>query len=259
MKKVLAVTLALLLLFGMAQGLGASAAINYCSIFEDAINALRWYAPYRDIEEGENFPVSSIVNYTKQQLLCDEYGEELITEGDYTYYARYAIPADVFESAAMDFFAMVDVDALRNYTSFFWDQANMTGIDGFQNYQEDRQVYLFGNTGGAGDPSFYQVLGYEKQNQRYTVYARFVSPLWGEPEGVEDQDYALIDGDYYRIEHYLETVVSISDGRVQFHSWVETNAGPDKTLTQPLKVVLQQENVTISGEESAFPGTNRTA
>lgn len=253
MKKMLCISLALLLLLSMAYYPRACAAINYCSAFEDAINLLRWHSPYWDIAEGEAFPVSSIINYTKQLLCCDEYGEEPITEGDYTYFARYAIPADVFEAAAMDFFAVVDVNALRSYTSFFWDHANFTGIDGFQNYQEDRQVYLFSNTGSFGEPSGYQVLGYEKEKDSYTVHARFVSLTWGKPNGVEGQDYVIIDGLYYRIDHYLVTVLSISNGRVQFHSWDETDSRPDGELTLPLTVMLQQENITIAAGAGVFP------
>lgn len=253
MRKVLAVVLALLLLLSMPKSKPVCAAVNYCATFEKAINGLSWYAPYWDVAEGEAFPLSSIVNYTKHLLCRDEYGEEPLTEGNYTYYARYAIPADVFEAAAMDFFAVVDVGALRSYTSFFWDHANFTGVDGFQNYQEDRQVYLFSNTGDIGDPSYYQVLGYEKENGRYTVYSRFVVPLWGKPNGEEGKDYVLIDGQYYRIAHYLVTVLSISNGRVQFHAWDETDACPDGALTAPLTVMLQQETVTVSAGAGVFP------
>lgn len=253
MKKLFCISLSVIILLSMAYWPRASAAVNYCTEFEEAINLLRWNSPYWDIVEGEAFPVASIINYTKQRLCRDEYGEEPITEGSYTYYARYAIPADVFEAAAMDFFAIVDINALRSYTSFFWDHANFTGIDDFQNYREDRDVYLFSNYGGMGDPSWYEVLGYTEEDGRYRVYSRFVSLMWGEPTGVEGVDYIYIDGTCYAIEHYLETVMAISNGRVQFHTWDEISTLPDVSLTPPLTVLAQNENITIAAPADVFP------
>lgn len=245
--------LAFLLIAGMACCPSASAEVNHCSAFEEAINDLRWYSPYWNIAQGEAFPLSSIMNYTRQLLCCDAYGEEPIAEGEYTYFARYAIPADVFEAAAMDSFANVDVESLRSYTSFFWDHANFTGTDNFQNYQADRQVYLFSNSGGMGDPSRYQVLGYQEKDGYYTVYSRFLSPVWDSSKTVEDRDYVIIDGTYYAVEHYLETVVAISNGRVRFHSWNQRSELPEMELTKPLTVFVESEDITIAAPEDAFP------
>ncbi len=253
MRKLLCVWLAVLLLLSVAYCPSATAAVNYCAQFEEAINLLDWYSPYWDIAEGEAFPISSIINYTRQKLSIDEYGEAPITDGYNTYYARYAIPADVFEAAAMDYFDIVDVSALRGYTSFFWDEENFTGIDNFQNYQEDRDVYLFSNSGTVSTSGHYQVTGYDMDQGRYRVYARFLSLLWEQPEGVEGVDYVQIGADYYTVEHYLETLLDISNGRVQFCSWDERSDLPGTALNGPLTVMAQSDSVTISAAPDVFP------
>lgn len=253
MKKFTCMVLSFLLIAAMACCPSASATVNHCADFEDAINLLHWYTPYWNIAPGEPFPISCIMHYTRQQLCRDEYGEEPITVGTYTYFSQYAIPADVFEAAAMDFFAIADVESMRSFTSFFWDHTNFTGIDNFQNYQEDRNVYIFSNSGGMGDPSWYQVLGYQESDGLYTVYARFLSLIWGQPHGTEWQDYVCIDGDYYAIEHYLEAVVAISNGRVQFHSWQETQDFTGRELVTPLTVFAQTQAITIAAETDVFP------
>ncbi len=253
MRKLLCVFFAVFLLLRAACCPSASAAVNYCTQFEEAINTLRWYAPFWDIAQGEAFPVSSIINYTRQKLSLDAYGEAPITEGGTTYYTRYAIPADVFEAAAQDFFDIVDFDALRSYTSFFWDETTFTGIDNFQHYRQDRDVYLFSNSGTVSASSRYQVVGYTMEKGRYRVYARFLSLLWEQPEGVEGVDYVRIDNNYYAVEHYLEALLDISNGRVQFCSWDESGAIPDTSLTGPLTILAQSEWVTISGAEGVFP------
>lgn len=253
MKKLLCICLAAFMLMMAVYCPSASAVVNYCDQFEEAINLLRWHSPYWDIAEGEAFPVFSIINYTRQKLCIDEYGEEPITEGDYTYYARYAIPADVFEAAAQDYFDIVDISALRSYTSFFWDHTNFTGIDNFQHYQEDRQVYLFSSSSNSSTSSHYQVMGYHMDQGRYRVYARFLSPVWEEPNGEDGVDYVLIDGDYYAVLLYLETVLDISNGRVQFCSWNESTAAPDAVPNGPLTVLAQSEAVTISAAAGIFP------
>lgn len=252
MKKLLCMTLTLLLLCSLLPVPGVSAAEDLVPLFDDAINRLRWQGLAWDVPQGEAFPVKTVMGYTKQLLCIDEYGEDLVEGDGYSYYATYAIPADVFEAAAMDSFAMVDVEALRSYTSFFWDHENFTGIDNFQNYQPDRQVYLFSSSGGMGDPSWYEVLGYTQEDGLYTVYSRFVSLLWDGPVGVEGEDYILIDGEPFAIEHYLRTVVSISNGHVQFHSWEEVASAPD--FEEPsLVVVAQNEFVTIEAMTGVFP------
>lgn len=253
MKKLLCISLSVILLLSMACLPRASAAVNYSTAFEDAINLLRWHSPYWDIEDGDAFPVASIIHYTKQQLCRDEYGEAPITEGSSTYYARYAIPADVFEAAARDFFAVVDIQALRSYTSFFWDHANFIGIDNFQNYREDRGVYLFSNSGSVGDSSRYEVLGYTQEGDRYKVYSRFLTLMFGQPSGVEGKDYVYIGTDCYAISHHLETVMAISNGRVQFHTWDEISQLPDVELTTPLTVLAQNETVTVAAAAGVFP------
>lgn len=253
MKKLLCICLAAFMLLSAVYCPSASAAVNYCAQFEEAINLLYWYAPYWDVAEGESFPVSSIMNYTRQRLSLDAYGEEPITDGNYTYYARYAIPADVFEAAAADFFDIVDINALRSYTSFFWDHANFTGIDNFQHYQEDRQVYLFSSSSNTSTSSHYQVMGYRPEQGRYRVYARFLSPVWSKPAGEEGIDYVVIGGNYYAVVVYLEAVLDLSNGRVQFCSWNESSDAPDAVPNGPLTVLAENETVTVAAAAGTFP------
>ncbi len=252
MKKLLCITLSVLLVLSFAFLPRASAVENPFDLFDRAINTLRWHTLW-DVAEGEAFPLVSIMSYMKQLMCIDEYGKDLVTENGYSYYAYYAIPADVFEAAAMDCFAIVNVDALRSYTSFFWDYENDTGIDDFQHYQPDENVYLFSNNGGMGDPSWYEVLGYTEEDGKYTVYSRFVSLLWDGPVGEEGVDYILIDGEPFEIVHYLRTVMAISNGRAQFHSWEELDELPDVDMTTPSNVLVQNEQITIEAEHGVFP------
>ncbi len=253
MKKLLCVTLSILLLLSIMFMPCASAVETPFDLFSEAINSLRWYSPFWDVAPGEAFPLVSIMPYMKKLMCTEEYGKELITEDGYSYFAYYAIPADVFEAAAMDCFGIVDLEAMRHYTSFFWDYINSTGIDNFQNYQPEEQVYLFSIYGGMGDPSWYEVLGYTEEDGMYTVYSRFVSLIWGEPEGVEGEDYIQIGEDYYEITHYLCTVMTVSNGRAQFHSWQELSALPDVELITPSDKILQTEQVTIEAAPGVFP------
>lgn len=251
MKKLLCLMIACVLLLTMAPG--AIAQENYCALFDDAINLLRWNSPPWDVGVGDQFPLTAIMGYTRQQLCIDEYGEDLIEENGYSYYATYAIPADVFEAVAMDSFAVVEIDALRSYTSFFWDQTNFTGIDDFQNYQPDRHVYLFGSAGGVGDPSWYEVLGYTEEDGLYTVYSCFISLLWEEPTGQEGVDYIRIGEEYFAVEHYLRTVMAISNGRAQFHSWEEIDQIPDLEVNNPADQIFQSEDITIEAPAGVLP------
>lgn len=252
MKRSLSIMLAVFLLLSFTFLPRTSAVENPFPLFDQAINSLRWHIPW-DVKEGEAFPLVSIMSYMKRLMCTDEYGEELITENGYSYYAYYVIPADIFEATAMDCFATVDVEAMRNFTSFFWDYTNGTGIDAFQNYQPDREVYLFSSEGGMGDPSWYEVLGYTQEDGLYTVYSRFISLLWEEPAGIEGVDYIRIGQEYYAIEHYLCTVMAISNGRAQFHSWQELNALPNVELTVPTQIIVQNEQITITAATGVFP------
>ena len=253
MKKLLCVVISVFLLLGVLLCPHASAVENHCALFDEAINRLRWHAPYWDVTPGISFPVASIMQYTRSHFFTDEYGDVQITVGDYSFFATYVVPAEEFEAAAQDFFAVVDVEALRNYTSFFWDYENDTGIDGFRHYQPDREVYLFSAPGGMGDASWYEVLGYTVEDGLYTVYSRFVSLLWDPPQGVEGEDYIQIGEEYFAIEHYLKNIMAISNGRAQFYSWEEIQEIPDLDMTGPLQTVLETETVKLQAEAGVFP------
>ena len=51
----------------------------------------------------------------------------------------------------------------------------------------------------------------------------------------------------------METVLSISNGRVKFHAWDEINQVPDVTITPPLTVLVQNDTITIEAPADAFP------
>lgn len=253
MKRLLCIFLATLVVLCATAFPRAFAQENPCGLFEDAINILRWHAPYWNVAPEERFPVESIMQYTRFHFMSDEYGELEITEGEYSFFVTYAVPAEEFEAAAQDYFGLVDLQALREYTSFFWDYENNTGIDGFQHYQPDREVYLFSYMGGMGDPSWYEVLGYTEEDGLYTVYSRFVSLMWEAPEGVEGEDYIKIGEDYFAIEHYLKNVMAISNGRAQFHSWEELKELPEVELTDPLLTIFETEAVKLEAAAGVFP------
>ncbi len=253
MKKLLCMMLSLLLLLSVVCLPRASAAENYSVLFGEAINALRWNAPFVDVPVGASFPVTSMINYVRRQLSIEEYGREPITSGELTYFAYYAIPADVFEAAVAAAFATVDVEALRSYTSFFWDHLNFTGIDDFQNYQPEEQVYLFSSTSVPSEASYYEVLGYTEADGLYTVYSRFLLPLPDAPQGAEGVDYLRLGDHYFDVSHYLRTVIAIVDEQVQFHSWEEVQELPDAPMTVPVTVLSPEGNVTVQSAPGVFP------
>ena len=69
MKKLLCMTLTLLLLCSLLPVPGVSAAEDLVPLFDDAINRLRWQELAWDVPQGEAFPVKTVMGYTKQ-LLC---------------------------------------------------------------------------------------------------------------------------------------------------------------------------------------------
>ncbi len=253
MKRLLCIIFSMFLLLSLAFPHTVHAEENYCRQFNAAINRLRW-CTYWNVLEDEFFPVGTVMDYTSTYLCVDAYGKGNIDAGDYTYFAYYEIPADIFESAAQDFFAKVDINAMRAYTSFFWDHENDTGIDDFQHYQPDTHTYLFSSYGGMGDPSWYEVLGYTKEDGLYTVYSRFVSLLEDVPQGEEGVDYIRIGEEYFAIEHYLRNVVAIVNGRVQFHSWEEIPKLPNlEGITTPLTVFYEDESIMLEAADGSFP------
>lgn len=253
MRKLLCIVISMFLLLSLASPYAVHAEENHCQQFNAAINRLRWYT-YWNVLEDEFFPVGTVMDYTSARLCVDAYGKGSVSADDYTYFAYYEIPADIFESAAQDFFAKVDIDAMRAYTSFFWDHENDTGIDDFQHYQPDNHTYLFSSYGGIGDPSWYEVLGYTEEDGLYTVYSRFLSLREDVPQGEEGVDYIRIGEEYFAIEHYLRNVVAIVNGRVQFHSWEEIPELPIlQDLITPMTVFYEDESIILEAADGAFP------
>ena len=255
MKKLLPLLLCLILLVSLVCVPASAAPENYCDLFSRSINLLRWWSPYNGVAPGAPFDNAIVMCYTAFCLCTDEYGDQKVTEGDYSYFVTYAIPADVFEAAAADFFNIIDVQKMRSYTSWFYDPATQTDVENFQHYQPDRNAYVFGFQGGWGDSSHYDVLGYtENATGTYTVYSRFID-IYGDerPEGVENEDYFQWGENYWVIDHYLKVDVAICNGRVQFHSWQRIDEMPDVELIKPVETFVQDEDITIEAEKDVFP------
>ncbi len=253
MKRLLCMMLALLVLLGTVCLPCASAAEGQWALFGEAINRLRWSAPFWDVPVGAPFPVASVMDYVRQQLCIDDYGREPITSGGLSYYAYYAIPAEVFEAAAADAFAIVDVAALRSYTSFFWDHLHFTGIDNFQNYQPEEEVYLFSSYGAMGDDNWYEVLGYTEADGLYTVYARFLVPAADATFQEDSPAYIRTEDGQYITSHYLRTAMTISNGQPQFHSWEEITELPEEVMTVPVTVLSPDDRISVQSAPGVFP------
>jgi hypothetical protein len=114
-------------------------------------------------------------------------------------------------------------------------------------------VYLFSNDGNFSDYSHYQVMGYTQSDGRYQVYSRFITQMWSAPHGVEGEDYIVIDGRYYVVQHYLKTEVEIRNGRVQFHTWDQFDRMTEEmNRITPLTVFANNETVTIRADRGVF-------
>ena len=229
--------------------------INWNDTFYSAINLMRWWAPYGGVQLGGSFGDDVILDFTAFNMCIDEYGENLYVDGDYSYYTSYLIPAEVFEAAAADYFAVVDIQALRSQTGWFYDYGTDTGIDYYQYYQEDLHAYRFGTQGGWGDSSHYDILGYvANEDGTYTIYACYVDIYETDaPEGTLGIDYLISDGTYWKIYHFLETTVAFSGGRVQFHSWQQLDARPEVELIEPLLLLGSNQDVQVHAPSGVFP------
>ena len=210
-----------------------SANTDYAEKIQRAVNDLRWWINnVSDIEEGENFTSSTVMDYTFSKFDPNEYGEDYIDFGDgYGYYERVVIPRETFEGAAQNYFATFSIESLRSETKSKYDYNTDTWSEE-QVYNSERDAYVFNYPGGFGDSGRYFIEFCEKEDDKYIVYSNFLDNISEEyiPEDfVLGEDYFLIDGEYYEYDYTIKNVVRIINGEVQFASWQTcprpTNAG----------------------------------
>ena len=225
MKKIIAILLSLVLVMGFCS-VSVSAETNYCDLFRKSIDDLYWDMrtfQSSDVAEGESFQTDVMIRYV--------YGK---TARDYRQPdATYIIPADVFESMAQKCFAVVDINALRNYE--IWETVG--GVRQKRRcYDSQKNAYVFGEIYTVATTVFKVVRGYLKDENKYTVYMDFCKGTEMDlPEdAVEGKDYAI----FYTttkmpIEYTLRCVVETDGEIVRFHSWQKVTPQVIEGLTVP--------------------------
>ncbi len=226
----------------------AQADTNYCKLFEDNINILRWgMNGSADVAEGASFPMATIFDNLEMKLAFDYYkeGEDFVN-----------IPADVFEEKAKKCFAVVDVNAMRAYEEDFYNQET-DSTDKRKIYDEAQNVYVFPAAGGFGDPSRYVVMGYVESNGKYTVYSYFIDPSEADDTltGEEGKDYFVYEGQKCKIDHTIKNVVETDGTDVKFHSWEKISAVPevDGMITPPAQSDGKDPDDTSSNPDTSKP------
>ncbi len=229
MKKLLSLILCLILIFTIGS-VGASAATNYCELFDDKIGSLRWAIVLGDNEEavaeGQAFGTKTIISFCQMQLNSKYFD----TNNEF-----YYIPADEFEKMAKGSFAVCNISALRAATYSYWIENQETQRN---HYNAQKNAYEFPSAGGLGDSTAYIIQGYIKNGSKYTVYSHFVDQAGDEiPAGkVEGKDYIVLNDVKCLIIHSLKNVVETDGTNVKFHSWEKVSSVPSGLITPTTKV-----------------------
>ena len=252
MKKIVSLILCFILVCGVGTYF-AQADTNYCKLFEDNINILRWgMNGNADVAEGASFPLSTIFDNLEMKLANDYYkeGEDFVN-----------IPADVFEEKAKKCFAVIDVDAIRAYEEDFYNQET-DSTDKRKIYDEAQNVYVFPAAGGFGDPSRYVVKGYVENGGKYTVYSYFIDPSEADETliGDEGKDYFVYEGQKCKIDHTIKNVVETDGTDVKFHSWEKISTVPEVEglITPPTQSDEKDPNDTTSKPNDSSSKPNDT-
>lgn len=222
MKKLLLIVLSFVLLFSLwAPSVGA-ASENYCELFAHTEFTMWCCGRSGDILNSD---LRSVMAYISCLIRDDAYIIEEESIGGYTFY-HYAIPADIFEAAAVDSFPDVDIQAMRTYDG-----------NGSSSYQPDLDVYLFGHFKYTlMGPYCLSVVGYTEDEGLYTVYY-----VW---------DESLYQGGI----SYYKRMVKICNGRVQFNTeLMSIDSIPDVEMVKPIETIKQTETVCIEAETDVFP------
>ncbi len=227
----------------------AQADTNYCKLFEDNINILRWgMNGSTDVAEGASFPLSTIFDNLEMKLANDYYkeGEDFVN-----------IPAEVFEEKAKKCFAVIDVNAMRAYEEDFYNQET-DSTDKRKIYDEAQNVYVFPAAVGFGDPpSRYVVMGYVESGGKYTIYSYFIDPSEADETltGIEGKDYTIYEGQKCKIHHTIKNVVETDGNDVKFHSWEKISAVPEVEglITPPAQSDGKDPDDTTSNPDTSKP------
>ena len=224
MKKFVAVLLCLVLVFGLGATT-VSAETNYCRLFFADISDLYWdmrtfQSP--DVAEGESFRTEVIIRHVFGQTVCSDPNPD----------AKHIIPADVFELVAQKCFAVVDINALRNYE--FWETVD--GVRQKRRYYDAQQnAYVFDQIYTMATTVFKVMRGYSKDGNKYTVYMDFCRDFLENvsDDAVEGRDYAIYNGGKFSIEYTLKCVVETDGEIVKYHSWQKVTPQVIEGLTVP--------------------------
>ena len=265
MKRIICLVLCGLLLLGIILMPIVAAEVNMCSALEDKACELMFYG-VEHVEPGESFPISEVMHFAYWRVDgLDQYADQTRTEGGETWVVTHSIPADVFEATAAKYFAVVDIEAMRNATGEYYDMENEQWITDFRYYHPDRNVYIMPNPGGAGDAAHYAAIGYEKTDYGFTGYFQCETMYWGEgkPEGVEGEDYILLDGAYWEIAHYLQASFTYDGTDLRYYSWIisedkptaeglitpDTEFPPENVFTGEVEL----EDLKVKADPEIFP------
>ncbi len=253
MKKVLSLILCLCVVLSVAA-LPASAATNYCGLFEKRVRSLRWSMEFNgdvDVKEGQKFSESIVLDEMKSEFIDKYYTQDSIF---------VEVPASVLEAKAKKCFAIVDINALRTHKENFYnpdtEQPELRQV-----YSAEKNAYLFPAAGGAGDSTIYSVRGYTKNGSKYTVYSFFIDAAGGEIalNAVEGKDYIMYEGEKCPILHSLKCVVETDGTDVKFHSW-EKSSTPHSVngLITPSTKVEDEKPTSSKPTQSSKPTENST-
>ncbi|MBR2338032.1 MAG: hypothetical protein IKA63_01025 [Clostridia bacterium] len=253
MKKGISVLLCAVLLCSLFA-FAATAAPNYCELFQTEIRSLRWSVMSHggvNVAPGDSFSDNVIMYHMKSKLMQQYYEPES---------AYIVIPAATFESETAKQFAKVDWNVLRAWKE---DNDENTG------YNAANKTYSYIAAGGMGDSTTYVVQGYTQSGKQYTVYSYFIDQAGGTiaADAVKGVDYITYNEVDCPVEHRLKTVVETDGTYVKFHSWekvdsipaADTLIVPGETVPDPTtttkKPTTTTTKVTTTTTTAALTGT----
>ena len=166
-KKWLSLLLSTVMLFsvGIVSATAAPEEENLCEVFEDLANMGFWDYP------TSPFRVETIVKRTGNFIpnYEDYYGEVEDESGEYTYSA-YIVPADVMDMYVDKCFALDE-----DFRTLVEQDENE-----YTTYNETTNEYFFdaGGYGGPGCYWHYELIGYTKETDTYSVYIQKMPDLY---------------------------------------------------------------------------------
>lgn len=195
MKKVLFLLLSVIMLFSVGiMGVSAKEEENLCKEFEELESFCLWYSPVSP------FNVYTIVGWTGDNIpnLQDYYCE---LENEDGVYAGYKVPADWFDDYVNKYFALdedfrtlVEKDKESEYQTI--------------TYEESTNEYAFSYGGYGFGPTYdyFNLMGYTKETDTYTVYISKLPELF---DTLQD----LLDYEGTTVEDWGDSLKSTEDGK----------------------------------------------